>query len=242
MTGFPILSAITFLPLAGGGLVLLAGGGRRARWIALAVMLATLALAGALWISFDRGSGALQFVEERAWIPVWNIAYGMGVDGISVPFLLLTSILGVLCVGVSWKAIGERAREFYALLLVAQTAMLGFFSAANLFLFFLFWELSLVPLFLLIGVWGGADRVHAAVKFLLFTLAGSVLMFVGMIWLHRACGTLDFRGLALARGALPPAHQVWLFAAFLAAFAVKVPMFPVHTWLPDAHTEAPTAG
>jgi NADH-quinone oxidoreductase subunit M len=166
----------------------------------------------------------------------------MGVDGISLPFIFLSSVLSVLCVGASWSAIQSRAREFYAALLVAETAMIGLFAASNLFLFYIFWELMIVPLFLLIGGWGGPGRVYAAVKFLLFTLAGSVLMLVGMVALYHTFGTLDFRALAQVGPSLQPGHQAWLFGAFLAAFAVKVPMFPVHTWLPDAHTEAPTAG
>jgi NADH-quinone oxidoreductase subunit M len=166
----------------------------------------------------------------------------MGVDGISLPFILLSAVLSVLCVGASWTAIQTRVRDFYAALLVVETAMIGVFAASNLFVFFIFWELMLVPMFLLIGIWGGPGRVYASVKFLVFTLSGSVLMLVGMIALYRSCGTLDFQELALARTSLEPAQQAWLFAAFLAAFAVKVPMFPLHTWLPDAHTEAPTAG
>jgi NADH-quinone oxidoreductase subunit M len=166
----------------------------------------------------------------------------MGVDGISLPFIFLASLLSILCIGASWTAVQKRTREFYAALLVSETAMIGLFAASNLFLFFVFWELMLVPVFLLIGVWGGPGRVYAAVKFLIFTLAGSVLMLVGMITIYRACGTLDFRELVLARSILTSSQQAWLFAAFLAAFAVKVPMFPVHTWLPNAHTEAPTAG
>jgi NADH-quinone oxidoreductase subunit M len=166
----------------------------------------------------------------------------MGIDGISLPFVLLAALLSVLCVGVSWTSIEDRRREFYAALLVAETAMLGLFAASNLFVFFVFWELILIPLFLLIGIWGGPGRVYASIKFLMFSLAGSVLMLVGMIVLHNASGTLGFGALALARDNLSPATQGWLFAAFLAAFAVKVPMFPLHTWLPDAHTEAPTAG
>ena len=184
----------------------------------------------------------MQFVESAEWIPDWNLSYGMGVDGISLPFIFLTTILSVLCVGVSWTAIKQRMKGSYAALLVAETAMLGLFAASNLFGFFVFWELMVVPVFLLIGVWGGPNRVYAAVKFLIFTLAGSVLMLVAMIALHHHCGTLDFKELILARDNLSTEAQAWLFAAFLAAFAVKVPMFPVHTWLPDAHTEAPTAG
>ncbi len=242
MNGTPILSIMTFLPLVGAALILLFGSERLTRWIALATTLATLAVSAPLYWHFDKTSSALQFVESADWIPSWNIAYGMGVDGISLPFIFLAALLSVLCIGASWTAVRTRVREFYAGLLVAETAMIGLFAASNLFLFFVFWELMLIPMFLLIGVWGGPGRVHAAVKFLLFTLAGSVLMLVGMISLLHTCGTLDFKALALARASLQPEHQAWLFAAFRAAFAVKVPMFPVHTWLPDAHTEAPTAG
>ncbi len=242
MSSYPLLTITTFLPLLGAVLILIVGGGQRARWIGLVTTLATLAVSVPLFRNFDKDSSALQFVESAEWIPSWNITYGMGVDGISLPFIILAALLTVLCIGVSWKAVQTREREFYASLLVAETAMIGLFAATNLFLFFVFWELIIVPLFLLIGVWGGPDRVHAAVKFLLFTLAGSMLMLVGMVALYSMCGTLDFKELALARGEIEPTHQVWLFAAFLAAFAVKVPMFPLHTWLPSAHTEAPTAG
>ena len=240
MTDYPILTATTFLPLVGAVAILLFGGERLARWIALGTSLATLAVSAPLYWRFDKTSSRLQFVESANWIPTWNIAYGMGVDGISLPFIILAAVLTVLCVSVSWTAVRTRVPEFYASLLVAETAMIGVFAAANLFLFFIFWELMVIPLFLLIGVWGGPARVYAAMKFLLFTLAGSVLMLVGIIALYNEFGTLDFRELAAAT--LQPTLQAWLFVAFLAAFAVKVPMFPVHTWLPNAHTEAPTAG
>ncbi|OFW02320.1 MAG: NADH-quinone oxidoreductase subunit M [Acidobacteria bacterium RIFCSPLOWO2_02_FULL_60_20] len=242
MTAYPVLTSTTFLPLVGAALILLLGSERLTRWIALATTLATVAVSAPLYGNFDKSSSALQFVEVREWIPSLNITYGMGVDGISLPFVFLASLLSVLCIGVSWTAIQSRVREFYAALLVAETAMIGLFAAANLFLFFVFWELMLIPLFLLIGVWGGPGRVYAAVKFLIFTLSGSVLMLVGMIALYRICGTLDFQALALVKASIQPGQQAWLFAAFLAAFAVKVPMFPLHTWLPNAHTEAPTAG
>ncbi len=243
MIGYPLLSIATFLPLAGAVLILALGSERQARWIGLVTTLVTLAVPVPLLLwSFDKDSTALQFVESADWIPVWNLTYGMGVDGISLPFIVLSALLSVLCIGVSWRSIEVRRREFYAALLVAETAMIGLFAASNLFVFFIFWELILVPLFLLIGIWGGPGRVYASIKFLMFSLAGSVLMLVGLIVLHTAVGTLDFRALALARDNLAPATQGWLFAAFLAAFAVKVPMFPLHTWLPDAHTEAPTAG
>ena len=240
MTDYPVLTATTFLPIVGAAAILLFAGKRQARWIALATTLATLAVSTPLYLHFEKASSALQFVESAEWIPTWNIAYGMGVDGISLPFILLSTVLSVLCVSASWTAVGSRVKEFYASLLVAETAMIGLFACTNLFLFYVFWELMIIPLFLLIGVWGGPGRVFAAVKFLLFTLAGSVLMLVAIIALYDACGTLDFK--ALADQTLQPRFQAWLFAAFLAAFAVKVPMFPVHTWLPNAHTEAPTAG
>jgi len=242
MSAYPILSMTTFLPLLGAVVILVAGGGGRARWIGLVTTLSTLGVSAPLYRSFDKGSSALQFVESAQWIPAWNVGYGMGVDGISLPFIFLATLLSVLCVGVSWSAVKTRRREFFAALMVAETAMIGLFAASNLFLFFIFWELMVVPLFLLIGVWGGPGRVFAAVKFLLFTLAGSMLMLVGVIALQRMCGSLDFKALALAGEGIEARHQIWLFAAFLAAFAVKVPMFPVHTWLPNAHTEAPTAG
>jgi NADH-quinone oxidoreductase subunit M len=239
VTAFPVLSAATFLPLLGAAAILLLGE-RLARWVAVATSLAVFAVSMPLYVGFDTGTSALQFVETVPWIPAWNVDYSLGVDGISVPFIFLSAVVTVLCVAVSWTAIQERVREFYAALLVAETAMIGLFAATNLFLFYVFWELMIVPLFVLIGVWGSAGRIYASVKFLLFTLAGSVLMLVGLVALLFAAGTLDFR--ALAGTSLGLGLQVWLFAAFLAAFAVKVPMFPVHTWLPDAHTEAPTAG
>jgi NADH-quinone oxidoreductase subunit M len=242
MIAYPILTGTTFLPLAGAACTMLFGGGGRARWIALATTLATLAVSSPLYLYFDKTSGALQFAESAMWIPSLHIDYSMGVDGISLPFVFLASLLSILCIGGSWTAVQTRQPEFYAALLVTETAMIGLFSASNLFLFFVFWELMLVPMFLLIGVWGGPGRVYAAVKFLIFTLSGSVLMLVGVIAVYRTCGTLDFKALAQARSSIPPGQQAWLFLLFLAAFAVKVPMFPLHTWLPNAHTEAPTAG
>ena len=239
MTPYPILTVTTFLPLVGAAVIFLLGE-RLARWIGLATTLATLAVSAPLYLRFDKASSALQFVETVPWIPSWNVVYAMGVDGISLPFIFLSVVISVLCVGASWSAIRIRPREFYATLLVAETAMVGLFAATNFFLFYVFWELMVVPMFLLVGVWGGSGRVHAAVKFLLFTLGGSLLMLVGLIALLNASGTLDFQ--ALARTSLSLEFQAWLFVAFTAAFAVKVPMFPVHTWLPDAHTEAPTAG
>ncbi|MBI3263218.1 MAG: NADH-quinone oxidoreductase subunit M [Acidobacteria bacterium] len=241
MTTYPILTATTFLPLLGAVAILLFRD-RLARWIALATTLATLAVSVPLYLRFDKTSSALQFVEGVPWIPSWNVAYGMGVDGISLPFILLSALVSVLCVSASWTAIQLRVRDFYAALLVSETAMIGLFACTNFFLFYVFWELMIVPMFLIIGVWGSAGRVYASVKFLLFTLAGSLLMLVGLIALLHASGTLEFQALAQTTPRLSLERQAWLFVAFSAAFAVKVPMFPVHTWLPDAHTEAPTAG
>lgn len=239
MTTYPVLTVTTFLPLAGAAAILMSRE-RQARWIGLATTSSTLAVSTPLYFGFDKSSSALQFVEVVPWIPSWHVTYGMGVDGISLPFVFLSAILSVLCVGASWSAIQVRRREFYAAFLITETATIGLFAASNFFLFYVFWELMIIPMFLLIGTWGGDARVYAAVKFLLFTLGGSLLMLVGMIFLLLASGTLDFRALAATRLSLEA--QAWLFAAFTVAFGVKVPMFPVHTWLPDAHTEAPTAG
>ena len=240
MMAYPILTTTTFLPLVGAVAFLSFRGERFGRWIVLGTSLAPFAFSARPYGHFDKTSSASQFVEPANWITTWNIADEVGVDEISLPVIFLAAMLTVLCVSVSWTAVRTRVPEFYAALLVAETAMIGLFAAANLFLFFIFWELMVVPVFLLIGVWGGPARVHAAVKFLLFTLSGSVLMLVAMIALYSEFGTLNFR--ELATSTLQPTLQAWLFVAFLAAFAVKVPMFPVHTWLPDAHTEAPTAG
>ena len=185
MSVYPILTTPTFLPLVGAVLILLLGSGKLARWIALATTLATFAVSLPLCLQFDKTSTALQFVESADWIPSMNIAYGMGVDGISLPFIFLAALLSTLCIGASWAAVQTRVSEFYAALLVAETAMIGLFAASNLFLFFIFWELMLIPVFLLIGVWGGPGRIYAAVKFLIFTLSGSVLMLVVIIVIYR---------------------------------------------------------
>jgi NADH-quinone oxidoreductase subunit M len=238
---YPVLTVMTFLPLAGVLVLLLMKNERLIRWTSLLTTLVTLIVALPLLTDFDKSTHHMQFVETHPWIAAWGIEYAVGVDGISVLFVVLAALLSVLCVAVSWRAIDTRVKDFFLALLIMETAMIGVFVALNLFLFFVFWELMLIPMFLLIGVWGGPNRVYASVKFVLFTLAGSVFMLVGIIVLADAAGgTFDFRALAETR--LPPDLQLWLFLAFFAAFAVKVPMFPLHTWLPDAHTEAPTAG
>ena len=183
----------------------------------------------------------MQFAEIHPWIPAWNITYKVGVDGISVLFVFLAAILSILCVTVSWKAIEKKTKGFFVSLLIMETAMIGIFVSLNAFLFYLFWELTLIPMFLLIGVWGGQNRLYASIKFVIFMVAGSVFMLVGIIVLYHTGGkTFDI--VELSRVSYPIELQMGLFLGFFAAFAVKMPMFPIHTWLPDAHTEAPTAG
>jgi len=239
--GFPVLTVTTFLPLAGALLILLIKNDVLIRWLALATTAATFIVSLPIYTHFDKTSYKMQFAEIHPWIPAWNINYTVGVDGISVLFIILVTILSILCVSVSWKAIQKKTKEFFVSLLIMETAMIGVFVSLNIFLFYLFWELTLIPMFLLIGVWGGSNRIYATIKFVLFTLAGSVLMLVGIIVLYYAGGkTFDI--LYLSSASYPPHLQLWLFFAFFSAFAVKMPMFPIHTWLPDAHTEAPTAG
>src|SRR3990170_560379 len=236
-----LLSLVIFLPLLGAALLLFIRDERAIRWIALAVAVADFAVSIPLLTGFDSSTHKMQFVERYEWIPSFNIFYYLGVDGISVLFIFLTAFLGVICVLASWTGIKHRVKEFMISLLAMQTAMLGVFAALDLLLFYLFWEAMLIPMFLLIGVWGGSNRVYSAIKFFLYTLAGSVLMLVAIIVLYFKGGnTLDILALSQVRYARD--LQLWLFMAFFAAFAVKVPMFPFHTWLPDAHTEAPTAG
>jgi len=238
--GFPWLTAIVFLPLAGTVLLFFLKDAA-VRWVALGVALADFALSLPLWILFDPSTPRMQFAEQAAWIVSPPINYSVGVDGISLPLILLTTFLTPLCVLVSWTAIQTRVKGFMACLLVMETAMLGVFVALDFVLFYVFWEAMLIPMYLLIGVWGGPNRVYAAVKFFLYTLTGSVLFLVAILVLFFQGGqTFDI--LLLSRVEYSSTLQFWLFLAFFAAFAVKVPMFPFHTWLPDAHVEAPTAG
>ena len=238
---YPILTITILLPLAGSLVILFLKKDVQIKWFSLFVTIMTFILAVPLYIYFDKTTYKMQFVEIYSWIPVWNIYYKVGIDGISVLFIFLSTLLSILCVTVSWKAIQTKIKEFYISLLIVETAMIGIFVSLNLFLFYLFWELTLIPMFLLIGVWGGQNRVYAAVKFLLFMIAGSVLMLVGIIVLYFAGGN-SFDIIELSKIHYSENLQIWLFIAFFAAFAVKMPMFPIHTWLPDAHTEAPTAG
>ena len=238
---YPILSITTFVPVVGAILILFIRNNRLVKWVALSTTVLTFIVSLPIYKNFDKSTYEMQFVEIHPWVPAWNIDYKVGVDGISVLFIILVAILSILCVTVSWKAIEHKTKEFFVSLLIMETAMMGVFISLNIFLFYLFWELTLIPMFLLIGIWGGANRIYATVKFVLFTLAGSVFMLVGIIVLYYAGGkTFDI--IALSNKSYSSGLQLWLFLAFFAAFAVKMPMFPIHTWLPDAHTEAPTAG
>jgi NADH-quinone oxidoreductase subunit M len=240
MTDFPWLTLLILLPLAGAGALYVVNE-RHARAVALATTVADLLAALPLWWLFDPSSSRMQFVEHAAWISSPPIHYSLGVDGISLPLVLMTAALMPLCVLISWESILTRVRTFMAVLLVMEAAMLGVFAAMDFVLFYVFWEAMLIPMYLLIGVWGGPNRLYAAIKFFLYTLAGSVLLLVAILVLY-FYGGRTFDVLALSHVTYPAALQQWLFLAFFAAFAVKVPMFPFHTWLPDAHVEAPTAG
>jgi NADH-quinone oxidoreductase subunit M len=245
MAHLPLLSITTFLPLVGALAILLLRGGeeetaRIARWIALWISLATFAVSVEVWAAFDPGRADFQLIEKADWLPDFNIGYRMGIDGISLFFVLLSTFLTPICVVSSWLAVTRRVREYMIAFLVLETLMVGMFCALDLIVFYMFFEGVLIPMFLIIGVWGGPRRVYAAFKFFLFTLLGSVLMLLAILAIYFATGTTDITE-ALAYN-FPPNLQIWLWLAFFASFAVKVPMWPVHTWLPDAHVEAPTAG
>ncbi len=242
-----IITLVLFLPLVGGLALGFAcedergrNGGIRA--FALAVSLVTFALSAGMYVAFRPEFSGMQFVEEAAWIPRFGISYKVGVDGISLLLVMLTTFLTPIAILFSFDDVRHRTRLYYMSLLFLETGMLGVFFALDFFLFYVFWEGMLIPMYLIIGVWGGGRRVYAAVKFFLYTMAGSVLMLVAIIWLYFASDVGTFDMLAHFREPLDPALQSWLFAAFAVSFAIKVPVFPFHTWLPDAHVEAPTAG
>jgi NADH-quinone oxidoreductase subunit M len=247
MTDLPILSILTFLPLAGAAVIFFLARGeeehvaRTSRWMALWTSGSVFAISLMLWFGFERGSADFQFVERFTWIPGLNIEYHMGVDGISVLLVLLTTLLVPVCVLSSWEAIKTRVKEYMIAFLLLETLMIGTFSALDLVLFYVFFEAVLIPMFLIIGVWGGPRRVYAAFKFFIYTLLGSVLMLVAMIAIYNTTGTTSIPDL-MFNEALGFDMQFWLWLAFFASLAVKMPMWPVHTWLPDAHVEAPTAG
>ena len=237
-----LLSVVIWLPVAG-GLVTLALGGARAgaaRWAALLSSLLTLGVCVQLYARFANGTASFQLVERLRWIPALHSTYYLGVDGISLPLILLTAFMTVPVIIAGWTVIENRAAQYYAAFLIMEGLMIGVFSALDSLLFYFFWEAMLIPMFVIIGVWGGPRRVYATLKFFLYTFLGSVLMLVALIYMYLKAG--DYSIAALQQLPLTLAEQRWIFFAFLLAFAVKVPMWPVHTWLPDAHVEAPTGG
>ncbi|MEQ8711014.1 MAG: NADH-quinone oxidoreductase subunit M [Rhodospirillales bacterium] len=242
-----LLSLVTFLPIFGAVLILVLARGeqevsyRNARWMALWTSLITFMLSLFIWGGFDNQQAGFQFVEKVEWLPSVGISYHMGVDGISMWFVMLSTFLTPICILASWKAITVRAKEYMIAFLILETMMVGMFCALDFVGFYMFFEAVLIPMFLIIGVWGGKRRVYAAFKFFLYTLLGSVLMLLAIIAIYFQTGTTDIA--VLVQGAdIPVEWQYYLWLAFFASFAVKVPMWPVHTWLPDAHVEAPTAG
>jgi len=243
MTSWPILSVVTLLPLAGAFFIALLAedeaGIRNARWVALWTTLVTFIISLILIWRFDPSSADFQFVEKHAWLG-GNITYAMGIDGISLPFVVLTTGLLPISILASWTAIQHRVRDYMIAFLVLETLMVGTFCALDLVLFYLFFEGGLIPMFLIIGVWGGPRRVYASFKFFLYTLLGSVLMLLAIMAMYWEAGTTHIP--SLLHHSFPLTLQKWAWFAFLASFAVKLPMWPVHTWLPDAHVEAPTAG
>ncbi len=248
----PLLSIITFIPLLGGLILLALPGAKLQKWWALLVSLVTFAVSCLLWVWWKNGEAGMQFVERHDWIPQFKIQYLVGVDGLSLFLVLLTTLLTVLVLIFSWEGIEKRLKAYLFLMLLLESGMIGVFLALDLVLFYVFWELTLIPMYFLIGGWGDPHgtynflgrtmpwRIYAALKFFIYTLAGSALMLVGIIVLYFQGGTFDL--LALQKIGLAPALQMVLFAAFALGFAIKVPLFPFHTWLPDAHVAAPTGG
>jgi NADH-quinone oxidoreductase subunit M len=242
MFGGHLLSVLIGLPILGGCAVLGFGSGKEsaARWTSLLVAALTLLCSAALLGPFNGAAADMQFVERAAWIPSLNSKFYLGVDGISVPLILLTTFTTVLVVIAGWGSIEKRVSQYFAAFLILEGAMIGVFAALDALLFYVFWELMLIPMFIIIGVWGGPRRVYATIKFFLYTFLGSLLMLIALIYLYLKSGSYDL--LVMQRMPLTMTEQTLIFLAFLAAFAVKVPMWPVHTWLPDAHVEAPTGG
>ncbi len=245
---FPILSVITYLPLLGVLSICLIGGKRHdlIRWVAFLTSVVTFLVSLPLYFMFDSTTWKMQFVENIPWVSQFGISYHMGIDGISLFLVLLTTFLSALAILSTWSAVTERVKGYMASLLLLETGMIGVFCCLDFFLFYVFWEVMLIPMYFIIGIWGGPRRIYAAVKFFIYTMSGSVLMLLAILVLYfmryKATGVLSFDILSYYGLGLPVAIQSWLFLAFALAFAIKVPMFPFHTWLPDAHVEAPTAG
>ncbi len=245
MGNFPILSLVIFLPLVGAVFIMTVRGeaevvAGNARSVALWTSVINFLLSLIIWFNFDSTTADFQFAERAEWMPAFGITYRVGVDGISLFFVLLTTLLTPICILASWESIKERVKEYMIAFLVLETMMAGMFCSLDLVVFYIFYEGVLIPMFLIIGVWGGPRRVYAAFKFFLYTLAGSVLMLLAILAIYSETASTDIP--ALMDYQFPVSMQIWLWLAFFASFAVKVPMWPVHTWLPDAHVEAPTAG
>ena len=240
MSNWPLLSVLIWLPILGGALILAIRDAQTARWASLGVAVLTFVISLSLLSGYDVANDALQFVETRAWIPAYDIGYNLGVDGIAIALILLTTLVSVLALIGAWSAIDKRVNQYVAAFLILEGVTVGIFAATDAMLFYVFFEAMLIPMFLIIGVWGGPRRIYAALKFFLYTFLGSVLMLVALIYLYLKGGSFQLADLYQLQ--LSAQEQTWIFFAFLIAFAVKVPMFPVHTWLPDAHVEAPTAG
>jgi NADH-quinone oxidoreductase subunit M len=240
----PLLSLLIWVPILGGIAVLAVGAGNNSapavRWLSLIVSLLTFALSLVLFWDFDRGTYHMQFAEKVPWVPVFDIYYHLGVDGISMPLVVLTTFTSVLVVVAAWEVIRQRVAQYMACFLIMEGMMIGVFCALDAVLFYVFWEAMLIPMFLVIGIWGGPRRVYAALKFFLYTFLGSVLLLIAIIYLYFQAGSFDILDFHVLKIGLTA--QILIFLAFLIAFAVKVPMWPVHTWLPDAHVEAPTGG
>lgn len=236
-----LLNWMILLPLVGIGLIAFLQSKEAIRRTALAFTLIDIVLSAVLWSHFDPARHEMQFVERANWMPTFHIQYAVGVDGISLPLILLTTLLSPLCVLCSWRSIGEHVKAFMMLILFVEAAMLLVFTAQDMFLFFMLWETTTIPMYFIIGLWGGPQRIAAAIKFALYSLTGSLLLLVGILALYLAGGhTFDIQALTQQRYA--PDTQFWIFLALFLAFAIKTPMVPFHSWLPDAHTEAPTAG
>ena len=250
-----LLTVITFTPLVGAVLLMAIPAFKRSddavRWVANIFGTLGFLVSLPLWFKFDRAAAGFQFIEKSPWIPTIGVSYHFGVDGISTLLILLTTLLGEIAILSSWTAIHDRVRQYYVFLLLLQVGMIGVFCALDMFLFYVFWEVMLVPMYFLIGIWGGERRLYAAIKFFLYTLVGSVVMLLGILALYfrskglagfETTGTFDVTQWYTMAGSLPFELQKWVFIAFALGFAIKVPMFPFHTWLPDAHVQAPTAG
>lgn len=236
---FPLLSLTIWLPILAGFLIIALGDGH-ARKLAAVTSILTLLVSLPLYFGFDASTAAMQFTESVAWLPGFNVNYDLGVDGISMPLIILTTLINVIVVVSAWEVIKDRQALYLGAFSIMTGLMIGVFSALDAVLFYVFFEATLIPMFMIIGIWGGPRRVYATIKFFLYTFLGSVFMLIALIYMYKQGGTFSILGMHDL--ALDKDQQFWIFLAFLAAFAVKIPMWPVHTWLPDAHVEAPTAG